>query len=390
MSTHETLAPIAPGDLAAGILLRDNSVHAVLNALCEEPFTFTITELCRLTDLSRPTVTRILNDLIGHDLVHAKTASRAHAAGGRKPQVFSLNRGHHCSLVLRVNYDVVEGFALDAAGNDLADVALGFADHSDVPDLLAEALRRLLDDVDCPVYSAAVVVMGIVHRGRVVRSESFPLLDDNSWIDQLNGFLAEDGHTAQVVALNDAKVAARWMYSSLVKPEGTPESMIALHCSEDLGLGLIFDGVLLEGAHGAAGEILQDADGEWKVVSQFLRALENVHGVPIRKLFGEAAVRDRERPFVDELGTLIGKALVPMVLTLDPDMAAIGGAITDCGKPLIDAIEVELIKATPTPPLVRMAPHGAQSVKEGAKMFVLTEARRATMDVVNGASRMTP
>ncbi len=385
MDRNITLAASAPGGPPVSVLTRENSVQAVLNALCEDPFTFTITQLCRLTSFSRPTVTRVLSDLVGCGLVHVKTASRANAAGGRKPQVFSLNRGHHCSLVLRVNFYAVEGFALDAAGDHLAEVTYDVADHSQVPGLLVKTLRRLLDEVEYPVYSAVVVVMGIVHRGRVVHSESFPLLNDNSWLDQLNEILMENGHEAEIVALNDAKVAARWMYSRFVNTEGAPEAMIALHCSEDLGCALIFDGVLLEGAHGAAGEILQQVDSEWNVASQLLRDLEHDHGVPIRKLFGEAEVRDRGKPFVGKLGALIGKALVPMVLMVDPDMVAIGGAITDCGKSLIDAIEIELNKATLTPPLVQMVPQGAQSVKDGAKMFVLTQARRVTMEALKRA-----
>ncbi|WP_189260396.1 ROK family transcriptional regulator [Trueperella pyogenes] len=384
---HPTLTLSTPGDVGVSALMRDNSVHAVLNVLSEEPHTFSITELCRMSELSRPTVTRILNDLMVEDLVHTKTATRSHATGGRKPQLFSLNRKHHCSVVLRVNYDVVEGFALDAAGDVLTDVSDRFADHGEVTEHLADVLRKILNDTQCPVFSAAVVVMGIVHRGRVVRSESFPMLNDNLWIDRLNEILREHGHEAQVVALNDAKVAAQWMYDQLATPEGGPDSMIALHCSEDLGCGLIFDGVLLDGAHGAAGEILQETDGEWTTVSKYLRALESEHGMSIRQLFAAAPALDRDTPFVHTLGTLIGKALVPMVLTLDPDMAAVGGAIVDCGTPLIQAIEAELNKATPTPPLVSMAPQGAKSVKEGAKMFVLAQARNATMGLLNGSSR---
>ncbi|WP_406716668.1 ROK family transcriptional regulator [Trueperella pyogenes] len=387
MSMHPALTPNAPGDVGVSALMRDNSVHAVLNALSEEPRTFSITELCRMSELSRPTVTRILNDLMAEGLVHAKTATRSHAAGGRKPQLFSLNRSHHCGVVLRVNYDVVEGFALDAAGDVLTDVSDRFSDYGEVAEHLAGVLRKILNDAQCPVFSVAVVVMGIVHRGRVVRSESFPMLNDNLWIDQLNEILHEHGHEAQVVALNDAKVAAQWMYDQLVTPEGGPDSMIALHCSEDLGCGLIFDGVLLDGAHGAAGEILQETDGEWMTVSKYLRALESEHGMSIRQLFAAAPALDQETPFVRTLGTLIGKALVPMVLTLDPDTVAVGGAIVDCGTPLIKAIEAELNKATPTPPLVSMAPRGAKSVKEGAKMFVLAQARNATMGLLNGSSR---
>ncbi|QOQ38066.1 ROK family transcriptional regulator [Trueperella pecoris] len=382
MDRQTALTPLLAGESGLNTLTRDNSTNAVLNVLSSEPFVFSITHVCQLSGLSRPTVTRILGDLIDHGLVATKTATRAHATGGRKPQLFSLNRSHHCSVVLRVNYDVVQAFALDAAGDVITRLASDFSNPSEVGDRLVGALGEILDSIERPIYSVAVVVMGIVNRGLVVRSESFPALNDNAWVGRLDQILAERGHEARVVALNDAKVAAQWMYSQLNAPDSA-ESMIAIHCSEDIGCGLIFGGVLLEGAHGAAGEILQDTDGAWMQVSKFLRELEGQHGDPIRTVFAHAQQIDRDKPFIGELGKLMGRALTPMVLTLDPDTVAVGGAIVDCGPALMEAIDRELRSATPTPPAVRVAPQGAQSVQEGAKMYVLGRARRQMLDLVN-------
>ncbi|MDO5049821.1 MAG: ROK family transcriptional regulator [Actinomycetaceae bacterium] len=372
---------VAPGEYALAST-RENSVNAVLDVLASEPFTFTITEICRITTLSRPTVTRILNDLIDLDVANAQTASRSHSSGGRRPQIFSLNRFHHCSVVLRVNYDVVEGWAIDAAGGIIKSVSLPPVSAGDISDRLAGALTQILQAVDSTVYAVAVVVMGIVDQGRVVRSESFPELNSNSWIGQLNAILDDFDQSARVVALNDAKVAAKWMYSQCCTLGVGPESMIAIHCSEDFGCGLVFGGNLLEGAHGAAGEILQDEGSMWSKASSFLRKIEQDQDVSLREFFANAEAYDQENAFIEPLGRLMGKALSSMVLTLDPDAVAIGGAIVDCGPRLLTAIEQELRKATPTPPSVHVSPQGAQSVSEGAKMHVLAEARRTTLQRV--------
>lgn len=370
------------GESALASPTRINSINAVLDVLGIEPHVYSISEICQLSTLSRPTVTRILNDLIDEDLVHSETAKRSHASGGRKPRKYSLNLAHHCSIVLRVRSDVVEGYALDTAGGAITSASTDFSNGNEVPICFSNVLRKILGSVNSPVYSTAAVVMGIVDHGKVVRSESFPVLNDNAWLSNLNQILADHGHRSKTVALNDAKVAAQWMYGQLSVQDDALDSMIAIHLSEDIGCGLIFGGALIEGAHGAAGEILQDRDSEWSITSKYLHELEDTHGVSLRELFANWQHYDNEKPFVSKLGTLMGKALSSMTLTLDPHTIAIGGAIVDCGEPLLSAIKGELSAATPTPPDVRIAPKGVQSVSEGAKMHVLSEARRITIELL--------
>lgn len=360
---------------------RTRSTNAVLDALAGVDAEISVARLCEITGLSRPTVMRTVRDLVTAGVATATTAEQANFAGGRRPQLFKLNRRHHASIVLRVNYHVMQGLAFDSAGSLLTRTAVKFSKSAKVPWLLREMLADLLGVVAVPVYSVAVVVMGIVRHGRVVRSDLVPELDDNQWISDLDRLLADSGQECSVVALNDAKISAQWMYYAVAQNKPAPESLIAIHCSEDVGCGLVFGGVLLDGAHGAAGEILQDINGPWTPVSKYLRQLEKEYGLPIRNVYKLRARDGGVAKFVEPLGQLMGKALVPMALTLDPDVITISGAIVDCGTELIDEIQKVLLAATPTAPEIRQTPYGAQSVEKGARMFVLKQAREKTLAI---------
>ncbi|WP_216452451.1 ROK family protein [Arcanobacterium phocae] len=362
---------------------RDHSIIAVLSALGKANHQLTMTDVCHQTKLSRPTVKRILSELATLNLIHTSTAEQSHINGGRRPQLFSLNQQHHCALILRINSHVIDGFILDAAGNTTIHLTHSIDSAEKIVSELCNMTSKLLENIVSPILSTIVVVMGIVHNGRVIRSDSYPNLNDNQWTIDIESILANNGHDVSVIALNDAKTAARWMYHQISSFHYTPQSLIALHCSEELGCGLVFDGVVMEGAHGAAGEILQHHSGEWEVVSHYLRTLEHDYNQPIRKIFSSIAQESESVPFITKLGSLIGQALTPMVLTLDPDTLAIGGAIVDCGAPLIEAISAQLSTVTPTPPTTYATPQGTQSVEEGAKMRAIEEVHIRILNMLN-------
>lgn len=64
----------------------------------------------------------------------------------------------------------------------------------------------------------------------------------------------------------------------------------------------------------------------------------------------------------------MGYALIPIINLLDPDVIAIGGAISDCGKLVKSQLAQILEENTPVPPEVFITPKGTQSVLSGCQL----------------------
>lgn len=127
-------------------------------------------------------------------------------------------------------------------------------------------------------------------------------------------------------------------------------------------------GRILEGAHGAAGEVTLDANGGWKKCSRRIRAAETRFGIGIREVFQAAQAGDQAaREFVTELSDEVGQALSPLVLAVDPEVVTIGGAYVDAGEVIADRIDAHLQAISPTPPEVLLATPGESCVMSGAK-----------------------
>ena len=117
-------------------------------------------------------------------------------------------------------------------------------------------------------------------------------------------------------------------------------NMVYVTWSTGVGAGLILDGKLFSGAHGAAGEVGHmiidpsgplDACGQHGCVEAFCggKALARELGAPAEQLFDRAADGDtRAVARVRDAATHMGWALINLSNIIDPELIVMGGGVT--------------------------------------------------------------
>ncbi len=190
-------------------------------------------------------------------------------------------------------------------------------------------------------------------------------------------------------------------------------SWIYVGIGTGIAAGIVVDGQLWEGAHGAAGEIgywtpsmQRSADAlragqplpsysgghcpleeivAGRAVGERATALVAAGGAPLlrqigaadgtvtaRMLFEAAAAGDAAaRDLADDVAYLLGVALAHLVIVTDPELLVIGGGLSGAGAPLLGPIERAMAELTPFPPRVIFSTLGGDSGLYGAVRLAL-------------------
>ena len=183
-------------------------------------------------------------------------------------------------------------------------------------------------------------------------------------MEELSGMKAEIGNDANVAALGEA-----WKGAA-----AGSDNVIMVTLGTGVGGGIIVDGKIVAGTHGAGGEIghvlvvrgeaekcncgnhgcleqYASATGIVRVAGRMLaaseedstlRGLQNITAKDVLDAFKEGdalAVRTMEY-----VGDLLGGALAGFAAVVDPEAIVIGGGVSKAGQPLIDCIQKYYMK----------------------------------------------
>ena len=147
-------------------------------------------------------------------------------------------------------------------------------------------------------------------------------------LTELTGLPSMAGNDANVAALGEAwKGAAAGAKNVIMVTLGT-----------GVGGGIILDGRIISGSHGAGGEIGHAAvqhDETEKCNCGNRGCLEQYASKEGDKLAAKV---------MDEVGEKLGSALAVFACVVDPEAIVIGGGVSRAGQPLIDCIETHYKK----------------------------------------------
>lgn len=270
------------------------------------------------------------------------------------------------------------GFGIDIGGTT---VKLGFfsgdkllnkweivTDVSDegkaiLPDI-AKAVLGFLEEQNIPkeqVYGLGVGVPGAVLPNGVVNrcvNTGWGIVDVTGELEKLTGIPAKAGNDANVAALGES-----WKGGA-----AGSQNVVMITLGTGVGGGIILDGKILAGVHGAAGEVghiptdreetdtcgcgnrgcaeqYGSATGIVRTARKMLKkteapsVLRRMEGFSCKDIFDCAAQGDQvakeilEQVF-DDLGYLIAK----VTCVVDPEMIVIGGGVSRAGQVLLDGI----------------------------------------------------
>jgi predicted NBD/HSP70 family sugar kinase len=140
-----------------------------------------------------------------------------------------------------------------------------------------------------------------------------------------------------------------------------------------VGMGLVVDGRLHRGAHGAAGEIgsmpisagTLEGAGSASAIVRAARTVGMRGRVSARRVFAAAAAGDgMAADVVAAHAELLARAVCAIVTIVDPELVVLGGGIGRAPG-LASSMAAELVKLTPVMPQVQVSAMGAEAVVRG-------------------------
>jgi predicted NBD/HSP70 family sugar kinase len=207
-------------------------------------------ELSRLCDLTRPTVSAVMRDLI--DMGWVTELGKGESSGGKRPMIFQFNK---CA-VYAIGFDVadeylIRGVLCDFTGKVCAKVESKYENRfSSIIELLQKMTTQLTAKVSFnKVRGIGIAVSGIVdnEKNEVVSSTHFNIGGKN-----MAGVLSEK--VGIPVFLENRPNAAVLAENRLSKTL-SGRDMVYMTSGRGVGSGIISRGQLFRGSFGAAGEI---------------------------------------------------------------------------------------------------------------------------------------
>lgn len=362
--------------------IRRSNIRSILGVLKTASSEVPLATITSKTGLSRPTVSQVLRELETREVVTTVLGVTDSISGGRPPTLYRLRADHHANLFLRLTLGAVHGALFDAAGNTIATQKLTYSSYSEAGAIMRTTAKALVAEKpeQVPLARTVIAMVGIVRDGVVVRSRNFPELEGES----LHVLLADIAGDNILIA-NDAKLAGRAAHKAVSITQPT-ELMIGLHVSEAIGCAVVIGGTILEGAHGAAGELGSDRKAGWPTAERILANACQVHGVSTREIFARAGKGEQwAQEATREAVTLIGSALIPLVLGLDPDTIVVAGAIIDAEPVVLSALREVFDGVVPYPPQIVVAEQGRSYVTTGALQTIFDNEVRAVANQLLGS-----
>jgi predicted NBD/HSP70 family sugar kinase len=379
-------------------VLRTNNEHLLLDRLRADGAT-SRAELARITGLSKPTVSTALGRLERAGLVR-EVGKAASAGRGRSAVLYEADptAGYAAGIDIGRSW-------IRAAVADLDGTFLGRLDERNTADDAAGLVRAVASLARRVTAEAGLEWSAVLHT--VVGS---PGVTDSAthevrYAVNLPGWgrrgatdLLQQELGTGLAVMNDANLAALGEYS--VGAGQGSKLFVYLTVGTGIGAGIVAEGKLFVGAHGAAGEVgylpwgpdggpdadaprrgmLEDAAAADAVVS--LARSHGLTGTDTAKAVFDAARGGDERALavVRVEAERLAQAVAAVAAVIDPELVVLGGGIGDNADLLLDPLRAALKRITPLDPALKPSQLGGDAVLHGAIATAVTAARAAAFE----------
>ena len=245
MVAEPLVGPLRSVGGASGHDARELNRRSVLHAIASGA-AITRADLARLTGLTRPTISSLVEELVVDGLV--AEAGQGPSAGGKRPTLLEVQGAARQIIAIDVSSDAVVGSLSDLAGltSDVEErpgVATGDALVDEIVDLIVVLAGR----ATAPIAGVGVGTPGLVHAdGTIVEAANL------GWHDRALGTELGERTGLPVWVANDADAAAMAEFAHL--PEGR-DGLAVVRIGAGIGTGLVLGGRPYRGGRAAAGEI---------------------------------------------------------------------------------------------------------------------------------------
>jgi predicted NBD/HSP70 family sugar kinase len=361
-----------PPSRATPPLLKHLNERAVLE-LIRSGAPISRAEISRRAGISKPTVSLALQSLLEAGLV--REATRGPDGPSYGALFFEPVPEAAFVLGLDLGARFLRGAVCDLAGEIRArqDVELRGADADGALRAIIALHQALLSAADLRAELVDGVVLGVAG---VVEAGSGNLRLTTPNIPGLEGRAlgseVGDRVGTSVTVENDVNLAAvgeRWQGIA----QGV-DDFAFLHVGTGLGMGLVLNGDVHRGHHGAAGEVdwaLAGVGEEVDPSADGVAALAAQHGLAApndaRGIFAAARRQDPlARAVVDEVARRVAAHIAPIGAVADVELVVLGGGLGTNGDLLLEPVRTHLAEWMPYPPRVEISSLGEAAVLMGA------------------------
>ena len=206
-----------------------------------------ITDLSKAVNLSVPTVTKLIGELIDEGFVH--NFGEQGTAGGRRPNIYGLNPYAGYFIGVDIRKDSVVMAAINFKGQLIDETTVAFQMDND-PHSLDKLCEVILNFVRShKITRDKVLAIGVNISGRVNSQTGYSYFFVE---EQPLTMLLEERLGTTVYIENDTRAATygEYMYGDA----HNEQTMLYINASWGLGLGMIIDGKIFYGKSGFSGE----------------------------------------------------------------------------------------------------------------------------------------
>jgi N-acetylglucosamine repressor len=210
-------------------------------------------EIARMTGLTPPTISAIVNDMLEADIV--REIGRGVSTGGRRPILLELNPQAGFVLAVRIQRGEIVTALLNLTGHVLGNQLI--TRDTSVPEKVAEAIRESIDSLvlSADIRRERILCCGVAFPGLISSADGMVARAPNlPWEKVPFGDMLREavgGIPVHVENISNAAALGEQTYGS---GRGCA-NLIYLNLSVGIGAGIIIDNRVYGGAQGYAGEI---------------------------------------------------------------------------------------------------------------------------------------
>jgi len=305
----------------------------------------TQTQISKILSLQPSTILRIVNDLVHEELVAESGKVEAGAKGGRRASLLELNAKGAFAIGVDLGSDDIIAVLMDLSGQIVSEASMPFPEKSEPEPILQTvkaAIQGLLDSGLAPIDRVMGIGVSIPGKVDSVAGVSVYAIHFQDWSNVPVSQVLEEAFQLPVYIEHDIRSMAfgeMWFGTEC-------QNMICLGFRRGIGLGIVMNGELYQGANqfaGDVGHVVVDPDGplcscgrhgcleamasERAVIAKYRQRLQHGQGpVTIAHLYEEVKHGTPEViELVQETASHMGKILADLVRIFDPERIIIGG-----------------------------------------------------------------
>lgn len=388
--------------------VRASNMSTVLRNILASPGEVTRAGLSQRTGMTRATISRLVDDLVGAGLVRELEPGDG---GGRGRPANRLTPAEGSAVALGVEVDVasLDVTLVDIAGRELGHrrIERDFADSAP-EETMALAAREAHTLLEGTLPDGALFLGTGVGLPGLVSPTRLALAPNLGWRDiPHDQLLAPLADLNPAVVANEADLAAYAVAYTRPGVAGGPSTFVYVSGEVGVGAGVIVDHRPMSGARAWSGEIghmCADPNGPLcrcgarGCLEAYLgvRALAEHVGAPAGSgpcgilrcaglvdeagaktsgSLGVGAEQERARAVLAEAGAALGRVLSGVINAMDIPHVVLGGAVAELSGALLDPareeIETRTLQAPWSSPIVEVLPDSASLTVRGAAFRVL-------------------